>query len=231
MILEGCVGKTCMFSKMVRCIELFCGTCSISRECESRGWEVITVDCMKKFNPTICVDILQLDYESLGTFDYLHAGVPCTTYSIASCKRNPEVGNILAIRTLEIIAHLLTKNPNMLWSIENPFSSLLKKQPFMQGIPHRVCGYCQYGSREEDFGCRKRTIIFGNVDWDAKMCPGAGMCSEMVGTYHKEVAPHGIQKGTPPGIQKRNFSQTQLYRMPPRLCTAIIDGVAQQLGI
>ena len=121
---------------MPRCLELFCGTSSISRECSNRGWEVITVDCLKKFNPTICCDIMELDYESLGAFDYLHAGIPCTSYSIASCKRNPEVGNKLAIRTLEIISHLLIKNPNMLWSIENPFSSLLKEQPFMQGLPY-----------------------------------------------------------------------------------------------
>ena len=79
----------------------------MSKECEIRGWEVITVDCERKFSPTICCDIMNLDYKSFGKFDYLHAGVPCTTYSIASCKRNPEVGNILAKKTLELIEHML----------------------------------------------------------------------------------------------------------------------------
>jgi hypothetical protein len=220
-----------MVSKMVRCLEVFCGTSSISRECSNRGWEVITVDLLKKFNPTICCDIMNLDYESLGTFDYMHAGIPCTTYSIASCKRNPEVGNKLAIKTLEILDFLLSKNPSMLWSFENPYSSLLRKQPFMLGLPYKICDYCQYGTRDEDnMGYKKRTIIFGNFEWDARTCPGAGLCPEMIGRHHKEVAQHGIQAGTPPGIQKRNFSQTQLYRMPPKLCVAMCDGVAQQLG-
>ena len=211
---------------MVRCLELFCGTKSISKVCESRGWDVTTVDLLKKFNPTICCDIMEFDYESLGAFDYLHAGIPCTTYSIASCKRNPEVGNKLALQTLKILAHLLSKNPNMLWSFENPYSSLLKKQPFMSSLPYKVCDYCQYGTRDEDnMGYRKRTIIFCNFEWNSLKCPGRGECTQMIGNHHLEVAQHGIQTGTPPGIQKRNFSQTQLYRMPPKLCVAMVDGV------
>ena len=39
-------------------LELFSGTGSVGRAFEARGWEVVSVDCVAKFRPTHCVDIL-----------------------------------------------------------------------------------------------------------------------------------------------------------------------------
>jgi hypothetical protein len=210
----------------MKVLELYCGTKSFSKECEKVGWECTTVDNRSAFDPTILVDVLTWDYTTLPPIDILWAGIPCTKFSIASSCRDPEGGNVLALKTLEILKHFQELNPNLIYGFENPWSSLLKKQSFMQDIPWKKCDYCQYGSRDEDnMGYKKATIIWGNIPWTPKLCPGKGLCPEMVGSYHKEVAQHGIQKGTPPGIQKRNFTQTQLYRMPPKLCRDLVEAI------
>ena len=47
---------------MPRLLELFSGTGSIGKVFRARGWEVVSVDCDAKMQPTIVADI--------GTFDY-----------------------------------------------------------------------------------------------------------------------------------------------------------------
>ena len=173
----------------------------------------------------LLIDIMQWDYKSHPVPDILWCGCPCTTFSIASFKRKPEVGNILVKRTLEILEHYKKLNPNLIWAIENPWSSLLRKQDFMQGIPYKVCDYCQYG-----FPYRKRTIIFGNIEWNPKKCPGKGKCPEMVGQYHKECAQHGKQTKPPWPIQKKQYTQTDLYQMPPNLCRDLVEAIATQVN-
>ena len=100
------------------------------------------------------------DYKSHTLVDVSWSGTPCTTFSIASFKRKPEVGNILALEALEILELFKKLNPNLVWAIENPFSSIIRKQDFMQGIPYKVCDYCQHGCPSEGFGYKKRTILW-----------------------------------------------------------------------
>ena len=112
-------------------LEVYCGTKSFSKACLERpNWEVTTLDNEKKFNPDILIDIMDWDYKSHPPVDVFWAGIPCTTFSTASFKRQPEVGNILALRTLEILEHFKKLNPRLIWAIENPWSSLLRKQDF-----------------------------------------------------------------------------------------------------
>jgi hypothetical protein len=214
----------------MRVLEVFCGTKSFSTECERIGWEVTTLDNRATFNPTICTDVLTWDYSTHPPIDVFWAGVPCTLYSNASFKRKPEVANELAVKTLEILKHFQDLNPNLYYGLENPWSSLLKQQTFMQGIPYRVCDYCQYASAEEGFGYKKRTVIFGNIPWTPKLCPGKGLCENMVGTYHKETAQQGIQRKPPAPLQKKTHTQTQLYRMPPRLCKDLVGAILEPNG-
>ncbi len=47
---------------MPRLLELFSGTGSVGKIFKARGWEVVSVDCDAKMQPTIVADI--------GTFDY-----------------------------------------------------------------------------------------------------------------------------------------------------------------
>ena len=216
--------------KKLRVLEIFCGTKSFSKAAIERGWEVTTLDNDPKFEPDILCDIMDWDYKNFPVPDVFWAGIPCTTFSTASFKRRPEVGNVLALKTLEILEHFKKLNPNLIWAIENPKSSLLRKQDFMQGLPHKFVDYCQYGCPSEGFGYKKRTVIFGNIEWTPKLCPGKGKCENMQGTYHLETAQQGIQRAPPWPLQKRLHSRIELYRMPPRLCKALVDAITAQVN-
>ena len=56
---------------MPRLLELFCGTKSVGRAFEAAGWEVVSLDIVSKFEPTILWE--------LG----LHDSPVCTEYSRA----------------------------------------------------------------------------------------------------------------------------------------------------
>ena len=215
-------------TKKIKCYEIFCGTKSFSSQAPI-GWDVFTVDNDKRFKPSLCIDVMDWDYKQHEPPDVLWMGVPCQLYSSASFKRDPERGNILALKALEILEYYKYLNPNLIWAIENPKSSLLRKQPFMQGLPHKFVDYCQYGCPSEGFGYKKRTVIFGNIEWEPKLCPGKGKCPNMQGTYHLETAQQGIQRKPPWPLQKRLHSRIELYRMPPRLCKALVDAIDVQI--
>ena len=69
---------------MPRLLELFSGTGSIGKVFRARGWEVVSVDCDAKMQPTIVADIGTFDYKMLGGyFDAVWCSSPCTQYSIA----------------------------------------------------------------------------------------------------------------------------------------------------
>ena len=55
---------------MPRLLELFCGTKSVGRAFEAAGWEVVSLDIVSKFEPTILCDIRSWDYTTFpGHFD------------------------------------------------------------------------------------------------------------------------------------------------------------------
>ena len=60
---------------MPRLLELFCGTKSVGRAFEAAGWEVVSLDIVSKFEPTILCDIRSWDYTTFppGHFDMVWA--------------------------------------------------------------------------------------------------------------------------------------------------------------
>ena len=94
---------------MPRLLELFCGTKSIGRAFEAAGWEVVSLDIVSKFEPTILCDIRSWDYAlfPLGHFDMVWASPVCTEYSRALTMRPQrlEEGDALVLRALEIMEH------------------------------------------------------------------------------------------------------------------------------
>ena len=212
--------------KKLRVLEIFCGTKSFSVQCElERGWEVTTLDNDPKFCPDILCDIMDFDYKKFPVPDVFWAGVPCTRYSMASFKRRPDLGNMLALKTLEILAHFKKQNPNLIYGLENPWSSLLKKQDFMREIPYVVCDYCAYG-----FPYKKRTMIFGNIKWSGRLCGGPGVCPAMIGNIHICTAQQGRQTLARAPLQQETWTREQLYQMPPNLCRTLVDAIATQVN-
>ena len=46
-------------------LELFCGTKFIGKIFDQHGWDVVSVDVKKKFEPTICKNVLDLTPEDI----------------------------------------------------------------------------------------------------------------------------------------------------------------------
>ena len=72
----------------MKVLELFCGTKSVGKACEKLGWEVISVDCDAKCNPTFCCDIKDFDYKQFCSedFDIVWASPPCCYFS--TCRNS-----------------------------------------------------------------------------------------------------------------------------------------------
>ena len=118
--------------KNARLLELFCGTKSVGRAFEAAGWEVVFLDIVLKFEPTILCDIRSWDYTTFpGHFDMVWASPVCTEYSRALTTRPRRLldCDALVLSALEIIAHF-----DPLWIVENP-ATLLKTRPFMERCP------------------------------------------------------------------------------------------------
>jgi hypothetical protein len=175
----------------MRLLELFCGTKSIGKVFERNGWDVVSVDILKEFNPTYCQSLLDLDLrlDLAGKFDVIWASPPCTTFSIAAVSHHWKngvpsdervVGNALLSKTLEIIN---LKQPKY-WFIENP-RGMMRKLPIMQYLPKQTVSYCQYGDTR-----MKPTDIWTNCDdWLPKsICKNGDSCHES--------APRGAKTGT-----------------------------------
>ena len=75
-------------------LELCSGTKSVSKVAENY-MKTLTVDICPTHGPDILVNILDWDYKVYPpkTFKLIFASPPCTKYSIASFKRNPEESN------------------------------------------------------------------------------------------------------------------------------------------
>ena len=144
---------------MPRILELFSGTGSIGRAFEELGWVVISVDCDRNAEPTICMDVLDWKSEGweVGDFDVIWASPRCTQYSCARTRGPPRDlagADRLVMKTLEIIAFF---EPRWWW-VENPATGLLHTRPCVEelGEPYLV-SYCMYG-----FPYRKNTHLWSN---------------------------------------------------------------------
>ena len=176
---------------MPRALELFCGTKSVGKVLREHGWDVTSVDCDAKFEPSICVDVLEWNYTaafSPGDFDYVHISPPCCEYSIALSRRprRLEEADHLAQRALQILDYARPR----WWTIENPVG-LLKSRPFMQPLAQymqQVC-YCKYSEGNPRWSYKKPTCIWTNLaDWTPRpMCCKACPCEWVRGRHLKHL--------------------------------------------
>tara|TARA_R110001606_G_scaffold280776_1_gene429546 strand:+ start:185 stop:838 length:654 start_codon:yes stop_codon:yes gene_type:complete len=203
-------------------LELFKGTGSQSNSAISLGVNpsnIISVDLERKFNPTYCVNILDWDYTKIQVPDIITASPPCETFSILipthknkvrdymgdmkPLNSKGELGDKLLFKTIEIIKYFLTKNPNLVFVIENP-RGFMKKMTCMteQPITHMTeAWYSCYG-----YTYRKPTNFWSNRPLE--LLKGK-VVEDLVGTKDndKPMLSYGLK---------------QRYSMPVGLCMSIM---------
>ena len=198
-----------------RLLELFAGTGSVGKVFEAAGWEVVSVDSVPAFGPTICVDIMQWDYRIYppGHFDFVHASPPCTEFSraLTSRPRDLEAGDVLVNKTLEILTYFRPR----WWTIENPHTGLLKTRANMfhlKTFMRRVC-YCKYSPKDDDsWSYRKDTSIWTNLEWTPRpLCTKATPCKWMQGGSHPRVAQRGEAAASMRRAEERRANYTACH--------------------
>jgi hypothetical protein len=168
----------------MRLLELFSGTKSVSKA-TPEFTEVISVDIVPAFAPTILTDILQWDYKVYppGHFHTIWASPPCQEFSCLNHARPEKIPNLewadsLVKKAIEIIEYFAPER----FFIENPQTGSLKDRDYMLGIPFLDFDYCRFG-----FPYRKRTRIWTNMDGYDVLCTGSGSCPQMIGKKHKNM--------------------------------------------
>lgn len=196
-------------------IELFAGSRSIGKAAETLGMDVWSTDLNPFTGIDRAQDLLSIPITEIPKNDnstILWASPPCTGFTIAAVSKNwkrtphgleprretARLGVALVERTLEIIDVL---QPDV-WFIENP-RGMLRKMPFMQGLPRCTVTYCQYGDRR-----MKPTDIWTNCwTWQPrKMCKNGDSCHD--------AAPRGSHDGGTQGL-KGNYERSMI---PEQLC-------------
>ena len=206
----------------MRVLVLCSGTGSIDRAFERKGWDVVSVDWLAKFRPTLCVDIMDWNYQTAfpkDHFQFVWASPACTQFSIARTTRKPrdlEGANALVARCLEIAEYFGCE-----WCLENPATGLLKHQPPVQGLAWTDTCYCKYG-----FDYRKATRLwhsrrFGEHFRPQPLCCAASPCPAVAANGVHPTRASYTHRG------RHAYSQEQLYCMPPSLC----DEIAEAAGV
>lgn len=205
---------------MVRVLELFKGTGSVGKVAKELfpEWEVTSLDILKKFEPTICSDILEWDYKKdykEGHFDIIWASPECKIFSMLQhmfIGRRWKDAEALAIerqkhwcfplKVLEIIDYFKPK----VYFIENPYYSAMKDIPAMKALKSYRFDYCAFG-----FCYKKPTRIWTNIDLVSQVCSCEGPHSFNLGTSSKkELTRKKLVRRDPTTINER-------YSIPDKL--------------
>ena len=206
---------------MPRLLELFCGTKSMGKAFEALGWEVVSVDILASFEPTIVADIRTWDPTCFPQryFDAIHASPPCQQYSAArttaKTPRDLEGSDELVQKTMQIMDFWQP----LIWIIENPWTGLLRKRPFMEPLEPRmrVISYCKYG-----LDYRKHTSFWsnlGNFGQHRHKCCAASPCDKIIDGRHLKSAQQGPSRHNDKSCKSNDvFTRKQLYAFPPELC-------------
>lgn len=181
----------------MRILDLFAGRGGVLRrqQVEARGHEYVTVDNDPQFQCNVTADVLKLQAQKLGRFDFVWASPPCEAFSVASIGHHwtggarqyvPKTEHAaysqrLVIGTVKLILEIY---PRLGFVIENP-RGVLRKLPPVCNLPRHTVTYCQYGDTR-----MKPTDLFGSIPgWAPRaMCKNGMPCHD--------AAPRGAKTGT-----------------------------------
>jgi len=201
-------------------LELFSGTGSVGRAFAEAGWEVLSLDGDVSSGADVRCDILQWDPPEGLVPDHLHASPPCTEYSLAKTTgvRNLELADAIVQKTLAILELLRARNPRLTFSMENPWTGMLKGREFMSEFNShlKVVNYCKYGLKY-----KKTTAVWTNLaHWEPRpLCTKASPCPGLVDGRHELTAQRGTKRDLKTGICRGgSCSRDTLYAIPPELC-------------
>ncbi len=219
----------------MKVLELFSGTQSVSKVCEEKGYEVVSVDINDykgQYIPTHKVDIMNFDYKKYkkNDFDIIWASPPCISYSnlqytwLGRYRINKKTGkkyiftmehlekdmkeaDKLVKRTLKIIKYFKPR----LWFIENPKTGRLCKRDMMTNIPYYNVDYCMYCN----WGYKKSTTIWTNKK-DFKPLT----CNKKCGNIDKDGIHKVLIGGFYKNIRKTKFEK---YKIPEKLIESLLE--------
>jgi hypothetical protein len=204
----------------MKVLELFAGSRSIGKVCDNLGHQVFSSDWTPFDGIDYAVDINQFDVDKVPFVpDMIWASPPCTTFSVASIgkhwdmNRRPKteaalMGLQILKKTISIIEHFQTLNPNLIWYIENP-RGMMRKMDVWDEILHirNTVTYCQYG----DSRMKPTDIWTNNYQWQPRpACSNGATCHIS--------APRGSRTGTQ-GL-KGSYLRSQI---PQQLCKEIVE--------
>ena len=207
----------------MKVLELFAGSRSIGKACESLGYEVFSSDITDFKGIDYVVDILEFDISKVPFKpDIIWASPPCTYFSVASIGKHwnkdhtPKSENALkgvafVEKTIEIIKELKPKY----YYIENPRGKL-RKLDIVKGLPRTTVWYCKYGdtrAKPTDIWTNNLRSLLNPNGW----CPRPE-CKNGNKNCHHESAPRGSQTGTQ-GL-KGNYNRSKI---PEELCLEILN--------
>ena len=240
----------------MRVLELFKGTGSISKYFSQYDFiEVISLDIEKKYNPTICEDIMNWDYTIYPRdyFDLITMSPVCLYWSNL---RNSWIGRkCKSIHPTEIITKELiwediknkgfpmvykcfeivdyfSGNPNLKWTLENPKGSKMWKhieEEYSHRFPYYkyIFSYCKYHTEEEPFEYEKPTTFITNYEGvEPKRCKKD--CENIITIYTNKGDKH--PSGREIKSQTRTLHKKQIGLDKNKNHTVIQKRRKQQLG-
>ena len=213
-------------------LELFAGSRSIGKMADSLGMEVFSVDWEAYDGIDLLIDVEDMTIADVPFIpDVIWASPDCTTYSIAACSTHREDSvkpktdyakkcDRVNVHFLDLINQWLKLNPNLKFYIENP-RGMLRKMPFMQGIPRTTIWYCQYGDdRAKPTDIWSNNLynpMFNKEGWKPRP-----ECFNGNKNCHHQPAPRGSRTGTQG--RKGSYDRSMI---PEELCREILTSSKQ----
>lgn len=209
----------------MKVLELFAGSRSIGKAAERLGHKVFSVDWGNFPDIDLRIDIANLQPGHIPFVpDYIHMSPDCSTYSVialgihrdgikAKTEKAMQSDRVVT-NALKLLRYYQEKNKRLLYSIENPMG-MMRKMPFMIGLPRATVWYCKYGdtrAKPTDIWSNNLFSLFNQTGW----VPRPPCYNSNRKCHHAKVA-RGTEAGTV--ALKNSFERS---RIPDALCDEIM---------